>query len=95
MPIGNDGKEIYSSLSRVQNGMYHNKKRIKMTPKGEKQDLHFPIRMNLKAITTAYKRSWGKAKDVYKAVSQLYNKTLTSNRKSFVISAAKKPKDLK
>ena len=87
--------EIYRSLNRVKSGVYHNKKRIKMAPKGEEPDLHFAIRMNLKAITADYKSSGGKAKDIYKAVSQLYNKTMSSNRKSFVISAAKNPKDLK
>ena len=66
-----------------------------MAPKGEEPDLHFAIRMNLKTITAAYKRSGGKAKDVYKAVSQLYVKTMTSNRRPFVVSAAKDPKKIK
>ena len=87
--------EVYKSMRRVQSGMYHNKKRIKMAPTGKEPNLHFAIRMNLKAITAAYKSSGGKAKDVYKAVSQLYNKTMSSNRRRYVISAAKDPKKLK
>ena len=63
-----------------------------MAPKGEEPDLHFAIRMNLKTITKTYKQSGGKAKNIYKAVSQLYQKTMSSNRKSFVISASKDPK---
>jgi len=77
--------EIYKSLSRVQSGVYRNKKRIKMAPIGAEPDLHFAIRMNLKTITAAYKSSGGKAKDVYKAVSQLYVKTMTSNRRPWVV----------
>ena len=87
--------EVYKSLKNVQSGVYRNKKRIKMAPKGEEPDLHFAIRMNSKVITAAYERSGGKAKDIYKAVSQLYNKTMSSNRKPFVISAARDPKKIK
>ena len=84
--------EVHKSLNKVKAGNYHNKKRMKMAPKGEEPDLHFAIRMNLKTITKTYKRSGGKAKNVYKAVSQLYQKTMSSNRKAFVISASKDPK---
>ena len=85
----NTCSEIHRSLIKVKAGNYHNKKRIKMAPKGEEPDLHFAIRMNLKTITKTYKQSGGKAKNIYKAVSQLYQKTMSSNRKSFVISASK------
>jgi len=88
----NTCSEIHRSLIKVKAGRYHNKKRIKMAPKGEEPDLHFAIRMNLKTITKTYKQSGGKAKNIYKAVSQLYQKTMSSNRKSFVISASKDPK---
>ena len=83
--------EVYRSLVKVQKGQFNNTKRIKMAPKGEEPDLHFAIRMNKKKIQTAYAKV-GKAKDLYKAVSQLYKKTMSSNRKSFVISASKDPK---
>ena len=44
-----------------------------MAPKGEEPNLHFAIRMNEKKIRTAYDKTGGKAKDFYKAVTQLYN----------------------
>ena len=47
--------------------------------------------MNLKKITETYSKV-GKAKDIYKAVSQLYNKTMASDRMPYVLSAAKDPK---
>ena len=81
--------EIHRSLIKVKAGKYHNKKRIKMAPKGEEPNLHFAIRMNEKKIRTAYDKTGGKAKDFYKAVTQLYNKTMNSNRKNFVITASK------
>ena len=62
-----------------------------MEPKGEEPDLHFAIRMNLKKITETYSKI-GKAKDIYKAVSQLYNKTMASDRMPYVLTAAKDPK---
>lgn len=83
--------EVHRSLEKVRKGHYANKKRLNMAPKGEEPDLHFAIRMNLKKITETYSKV-GKAKDIYKAVSQLYNKTMASDRMPYVLTAAKDPK---
>ena len=85
----NTCSEIHRSLIKVKAGNYHNKKRIKMAPKGVEPDLHFAIRMNETKIRNAYDKTGGKAKDFYKAVTQLYNKTMASSRKKFVVSASK------
>ena len=47
--------------------------------------MHYAIRMNKKKIKTAYAKI-GKAKDLYKAVSQLYKSVMKSNRKKWVLA---------
>lgn len=83
--------EVYSSVIKVRKKHYSNIKRLNMAPKGVEPDLHFAIRMNIKEIQKAYSKI-GKAKDLYKAVSQLYKKTMASDRKPYVITAARTSK---
>ena len=73
-------QEVHKSLQMVD---YYRRPRLNMAPfeKGEEPDLHYAIRMNSVKIKKLYTACGGKAKDFYKAVSQLYNSVMKSNRK--------------
>ena len=53
--------------------------------------MHYAIRMNLDKIKKHYEASGGKAKDIYKAVTQLYNSMMDSNRKNYVLAYLPEP----
>jgi len=75
-------QEVHKSLQMVD---YYRRPRLKMAPNGTETDMHYAIRMNKKKIKTAYAKI-GKAKDLYKAVSQLYKSVMKSNRKKWVLA---------
>ncbi len=56
-----------------------------MAPKGTETDIHYAIRMNHKKIRDIYSKI-GKAKDIYKAVTQLYKKIMATRRRAWVLS---------
>jgi hypothetical protein len=76
-------------MRRVKLGKYKNKKRLSLAPTGTEPDIHFAIRMNRKVIFDLYKKTGGKAKDKYKAITQMYKKMISGPRKAFLISASK------
>tara|TARA_R100000687_G_C6429401_1_gene154906 strand:+ start:308 stop:850 length:543 start_codon:yes stop_codon:yes gene_type:complete len=75
-------QEVHKSLQKID---YYRRPRLKMAPRGEEPDLHYAIRMNYTKIKKSY-AACGKAKDMYKAVSQLYNSVMKSNRKKWVLA---------
>jgi len=81
--------EVHRSMRRVKLGKYKNKKRLSLAPTGTEPDIHFAIRMNRKVIFDLYKKTGGKAKDKYKAITQMYKKMISGPRKAFLISASK------
>ena len=76
-------QEVHKSLQMVE---YYRRPRLKIAPKGKEPDLHYAIRMNSVKIKKHYAACGGKAKDFYKAVSQLYNSVMKSNRKKWVLA---------
>jgi hypothetical protein len=76
-------------LKLVKLGKYKNKKRLSLAPTGKEPDIHFAIRMNYSVIVDLYKKSGGKAKNKYKAITQMYNKMISGPRKAFLLSASK------
>ena len=108
MPIGKDGKEIdwfygwpgIKAYTKALGKTWFDVGNLIEQTWGDRlnfwqvvccSEVHFAIRMNLKKITETYSKI-GKAKDIYKAVSQLYNKTMASDRMPYVLTAAKDPK---
>jgi len=63
----------------------YKKPRLKLAPKGTETDIHYAIRMNHKKIRDIYSKV-GKAKDIYKAVTQLYKKIMATRRRAWVLS---------
>ena len=83
-------QEVHKSLQKVD---YYRRPRLKTAPSsdGRESDMHYAIRMNLDKIKKHYEASGGKAKDIYKAVTQLYNSMMNSNRKNYVLAYLPKP----
>ena len=83
-------QEVHKSLQMLD---YYRRPRLKTAPSsdGRESDMHYAIRMNLDKIKKHYEASGGKAKDIYKAVTQLYNSMMDSNRKNYVLAYLPKP----
>ena len=58
----------------------HNKPRLKVGPKGLENDMHYAIRMDYKNIKQLYSKC-GKATDIYKAVSQMYQRVYKARKR--------------
>ena len=83
-------QEVHKSLQMVD---YYRRPRLKTAPSsdGKESDMHYAIRMNLDKITKHYEAAGGKSKNIYKAVTQLYNTMMKSNRKNYVLAYLPKP----
>ena len=81
-------QQVHRSLEMID---YYRRPRQKMAPgsKGLESDLHYAIRMDEVNIRKLYARC-GKAKDFYKAVSQLYKSVMKSPRKNWVLAYKEK-----
>ena len=66
---------VHKSLNKK-----HNKPRLKVGPKGLENDMHYAIRMDYKNIKQLYSKC-GKATDIYKAVSQMYQRVYKARKR--------------
>ena len=66
---------VHKSLNKK-----HNKPRLKVGPKGLENDMHYAIRMDYKNIKQIYSKC-GKATDIYKAVSQMYQRVYKARKR--------------
>ena len=66
---------VHKSLNKK-----HNKPRLKVGPKGLENDMHYAIRMDYKNIKQLYSKC-GKVTDIYKAVSQMYQRVYKARKR--------------
>ena len=66
---------VHKSLNKK-----YNKPRLKVGPKGLENDMHYAIRMDYKNIKQLYSKC-GKATDIYKAVSQMYQRVYKARKR--------------